>query len=148
MAATLMLLVNYLRNDLDPERDSQFVKLGPQGTVWIHVNKFLSRLEHGTSMIGDIPKLRHTPHWGLLEKADRLVNDYDPSHPQSGYYRVTERGFAFVDCQLRVYAYYVDCGDGVVEWDTLAPLVSIDQALGTKFSYEGLMRGVVNISRN
>jgi hypothetical protein len=93
---------------------------------WVHVNSLDSRSrEEG--------KLRY---WGLLEEERTLK----PDGGRSGYWRLTDKGLAFVLCQVRVPKYVYLYDDKLQRVDD-TETISIRDALGKRFDYGELMRG-------
>lgn len=74
-------------------------------------------------------------HWGLIEEAKEKRDDGG----RAGWWRVTEKGEAFIRGQIKVPK-YVRLFDGRVLGFT-GDDVSIFDALGTKFDYQELMNG-------
>jgi len=74
------------------------------------------------------------PYWGLIECR---VND-DPSKKSSGYWRVTDRGRGFLACQITVPKTAVVYNNRLERLEGV--LITIQEALGKKFSYEELMQ--------
>lgn len=97
-------------------------------TEWFYLPSITSRWQ-GRDEAG----LRY---WGLIEESTEKRDDGG----RAGWWRVTDKGIAFLKNQLNVPTYalvYNGRGFGF-EGDA----VSIRDALGTKFNYEDLMRGV------
>lgn len=102
---------------------------------WLHVPQFLAvqRLPASelASIRGDWAKLKH---WGLLEEMQALRDD---GSNRIGYWKITEKGKAFVRGQIAVprYAHLFDNQLLSLE----GPEVFIQDSLGTRFSYNDLM---------
>lgn len=94
-------------------------------------NKYFHSSKEYLNFAGDFAKLAH---WDLIEAMPN--DDKDKSH--SGYWKITEKGIAFVNGSITVPShillYNAKCYG--VEGDE----VSIKDILGTKFSYEELMK--------
>lgn len=101
--------------------------------AYVHVPAFLVRTM-GTASIagGDVTKLRY---WGLLEARPEARAD---GSARQGFYRITERGKAFVRNEVRVpshvYLYNQECLRFSDE------LILITEALQEDFDYGELMR--------
>jgi hypothetical protein len=80
---------------------------------------------------GDLCYLRH---WGLLE----LEPNEDPSKKDSGNYRITSAGNAFVEGKLLVPKALFQYNEEVTAWAD--ERTSIREVLGKKFDYDELMR--------
>lgn len=78
----------------------------------------------------------YLPMWKLAQK---VPND-DPKKKHSGLWRITEKGKAFVEGRITVPKYFFTYNNKFLGFD--GEMVSIREALGTKFSYEELMKGV------
>ena len=94
------------------------------GEGWLHVPSLLNG-KGSVSRGGDFAKL---VYWGLLE----------PHKEGKGYYRITARGRDFVECRCAVPA-AVFVFDGELLNHDVEQMVTINEALGTKFNYEELM---------
>ena len=82
---------------------------------------------------GDYAKLRF---WGLLEQAPK-------GDGTAGLWRPTVEGGQFVGCERRVGKYVHVYNGSPVQIDAEAgPYVSITDALGARFDYNELMRGL------
>ena len=107
---------------------------------WLHAeDTFKEDRRLPSSARGDFAKLRH---WGLVERAG---GEREDGSPRNGHYRMTERGRLFCMRRLRVrpaiYEYNGDVYPPPAGADTTP--VSIVDALGKRFDYSELMRGVV-----
>lgn len=74
--------------------------------------------------------------WGLVEEA----TEKRPDGGRAGYWRLTDKGIAFLKGQLHVPTYALVYNGRSFGFEGNA--VSIKDALGTKFNYEDLMQGV------
>lgn len=94
------------------------------GTDWIHVPTTVPERARDDGMLA---------YWGLTE--EELVRREDGG--RAGWWRVTDRGAAFVNGHITLpkYAHVYDGRVLRVDGDA----VSIRDALGTKFNYEELM---------
>ena len=122
MAAALLVAVRYTRT--------------VSNAHWFHLERVLKDLRDLPPAVrGDAAKLKY---WGLLEAEVDGVNEYDPTNPRSGYYRVTPNGLLFADRQIRVresgWMY-----NGEFRLDHTSELISIDEALGRNFNYQELL---------
>jgi hypothetical protein len=97
------------------------------GGDWVHIQ---SRTD---AKGGDYAKLRY---WGLVEARGDRQEDGN----SSGYWRITDLGISFVEKRVKVYK-YIYLYQGVYRGYDPNPraVVSIDQVLGKRFSYEDLM---------
>ena len=86
--------------------------------------------DHGHRGHGDASRLLH---WGLVEEEKTITGP----GARSGYWRVTSLGEQFVLGHVNIpkYAWVYNSGVYKLEGD----LISIHDALGTKFSYSALM---------
>jgi hypothetical protein len=75
-------------------------------------------------------------YWGLIEEASTPR----PDGGRAGWWRVTDKGIAFVRWNLKVPKYVLVYDGRVFGFD--GPDVDIKDALGTKFDYHDLMNGV------
>lgn len=96
---------------------------------WVHISGHCVR-EYGF-IPGDHAK---TIWWGLLER--KPTEDEGKKH--SGFYRLTEKGRAFVERRHRIRPYAVEYMSEV-EYFTGEPIY-IDDALTARFDYAELMR--------
>ena len=120
MAYALILIQKYFDNN-DEE--------------WLHVTNYLSKLNIPTAVKGgDFAKLMH---WKLLIK---MKETRDDGSDRVGYWKVTQKGKDFIKGNVKVpkfagiynQKFYGFSGD----------LISIKDALGTKFKYDELMGGI------
>ena len=106
---------------------------------WLHVPSYLN----GRGVVargGDLVKL---VHWGmLLFPTDKVRKD---GSPRVGNYRITERGYKFVERELAVPSYYLSYNNVPIGWSDKKIL--IDEALSKHFSYDELMIGVPRAKR-
>lgn len=107
------------------------------GSDWLHVPSYInSQVSHAgvaAAVRGDWAKLTH---WGLLEEQPNQERADGSS--RVGYYKITERGRLFVQCQLRVDR-HIWLYDGRPLSRPGGPTVSIIEALGDRFNYAELM---------
>lgn len=94
---------------------------------WVHIPSL------GTPG-GDPIKNRH---WGLIEKRDEVRDD---GSPRAGWWRLTDLGIRFVEGQVRI-AKYAYLYSGICTGLDDSEMISITDALGTRFNYDELMRG-------
>jgi hypothetical protein len=107
---------------------------------WLHVPKHLAAQKWLPASVraswhgGDWSKLRH---WGLIEsKPDERAD----GSTRVGFYRITDLGRQFVEREVKVPKYAYIYAQTFMGLDL--PYITIDEALGTKFSYDELMTGV------
>lgn len=107
-----------------------FYKIGGT-TEYVHVNQLK---DLGYKGQGDASRLRF---WGLVEEEPATR----PDGGRAGYWRVTQLGEQFI-MNLTSIPKYVRVYDGRVLNFVPAPLITIKDALGTKFDYDHLMQGI------
>lgn len=97
------------------------------GNGWVHVSAIGARSREEGKLA----------YWGLLEeqKATGLHGG------RAGYWRLTDKGIAFVRGNLKVEKYALIYDGRVYGFDG-TEMISIKDALGTKFDYQDLMNGV------
>jgi len=127
MAVALVYIYKYFQANPDKE--------------WLHVPSYLSRIISGATVRGgDWSKLRY---WGLIEDQKAIRDD---GSDRVGNYRITAAGKTFVGGLCRVPKHVFLYNGGVVKRrDT--ETISIDEALGEKFSYVELM-GATHVDRS
>jgi len=97
---------------------------------WIHVPTLLSRDARVSRMGGEYAR---ASLWGLIQAKPGEAADAE----SSGYYKLSDRGVAFVDCNLTVSEYvWVYNGTRI---DEEGRMLTIRDILGLKYSYEELM---------
>jgi hypothetical protein len=102
------------------------------GFDFIHVEDHFKEMPGLPSSIrGDFPKLRH---WGLIEA---LKEKREDGSKRNGMYRITGRGIAFVQCNLRVASHVHLFNNEVKGFSDNH--VGIAACLGSKFNYDELM---------
>jgi hypothetical protein len=101
-----------------------FCQSGHQGHKWLHVVEEMGLTAHHE----EYSKLRY---WDLLEQDVR--EDGKPT----GLWRITEKGYLFLENRLTVEKYVYLVNAELVGMN--GPQVSIKDALGEKFDYEELM---------
>jgi len=75
--------------------------------------------------------------WGLLEEA---AGHREDGNPETGYYRMTQKGRDFVLGKIRVRKYIHIYNDTLLEVDgEKDEIISIHEAMGAKFNYSELM---------
>lgn len=119
MAAALLILVRYFRENLDVR--------------WVHAERYFKTMPTVPAELrGDFPKLTH---WGLLEARPP---DEQTERAYTGEYRVTRTGFRFADCTCRVHrSGWMFNKEMLI--DTDSPLINIHDALGDRFNYAELL---------
>lgn len=93
---------------------------------WIHVTSIKSRSRDHAMLA----------YWGLIEE----MPAQGPHGGRAGYWRVTDRGCNFLKNRLTVPKYAKVYDGRVLGFD--GPGVVIRDALGTKFNYDDLMKGI------
>ena len=120
MALSLIMLYHYFKQH---PRDK-----------WIHVNAFLVKTRRHSSIAGgDAVKLRF---WGLLE---REKSERADGSDRVGRYAITDLGKKFVEGKAAVPRYAYTFNQLLLRMSEQT--ITIQQALGKKFSYSELMRG-------
>lgn len=106
----------------------QLYKLGGH-EKFIHTHKLLAK---GTSGVGDFSKAKY---WQLITEKKHEPDD----KKSSGFWRLTDLGLEFVLKKARIKKFAVVYDDRVI--DAVGRLVSIEDCLQNKFSYQELMDG-------
>jgi hypothetical protein len=102
---------------------------------FFHVGRFIITQGHlRTSGGGDFAKLRY---WGLIEAQIGFRED---GCKHNGHFRMTQKGRDFVQNKKRVES-HVYLYDGQLEGFSDS-FIDIETALGKKFNYSELMRGI------
>lgn len=103
-------------------------RLHQQGREWVHIQSELKPKN------GDYAKLRH---WDLLEARGDKSDDGN----STAYWRLTEFGRLFARCERAVpsHALLFDSR----KFGTAGEYITIRQALGNKFNYDELMKGII-----
>ncbi|MEX2716777.1 MAG: hypothetical protein Q6370_010790 [Candidatus Sigynarchaeota archaeon] len=110
----------------------QFFKNNPHAE-WLHVAAFLVKVKRDSSIAGgDVVKLRY---WGLLERAK---GERDDGSDRVGRYRITELGRQFVEGKVKVASHVLLYNQMLL--GVSSEMISIREALGTRFRYDELMR--------
>lgn len=104
------------------------VKAYQQDKEWVSVKDINSK---AGMRGGDYAKLRY---WGLIEQ---MPANTDPTKRASGYWRPTEQGISFAEGHITVQKKTKTYDKKLLGFE--GELVSIHDALGTKFNYEELM---------
>ena len=91
---------------------------------WLHVPSLLNG-KGSVARGGDFAKL---VYWGLIE----------PNPKEKGYYRITQKGINFAECRIAVPA-AIFVFDGEPLSADEEEMITINDALGERFSYEELM---------
>jgi hypothetical protein len=120
MAASLIWLVKF------------YESRKPLGVdFWVNVQ------ENGTRQVLTSREIGKLQYWGLAELKPNLD---EPDKKESGLWRPTGKGIDFVYNRTRVPSHVFVYDDKVLEFST--ETVNVQDALGTKFSYADLMKGV------
>ena len=113
---------------------AMLIRLHRLGPGFHHLGDFLSpdgrKIPKGLSGGPDFAKLRF---WGLIESMPHIPNE----KKNSGFWQITEKGKAFVLCQITVLKYVSTYSNKVLGF--WGPPVTIKDCLGTKFNYLELM---------
>lgn len=123
MAYVLLLISCYFRGDAVEE--------------WLHVPSYIAEMvadhpRRAAAVRGDWAKLKF---WGLLEEKPDVRED---GSPRVGYWRLTRLGRQFVERQVKVPS-HIFIYNGEVLRRTVEDQITIDDALGTDFSYDEIM---------
>jgi len=102
---------------------------------WYHVRESFGNANPARKYhTGDYGKLLH---WGLIVASEEEVE----GKKSAGYWKPTRRGYRFVLGKISVerhaYVYNREC------IELAGPMITITDALGTKFDYDKLMRGAL-----
>lgn len=105
---------------------------------WVHIPSLLGAHHNAWIMRSrEWPKLCY---WGLLEsKGDEVRED---GSNRVGIYRLTELGSRFVVGAARVPKYIYLFNNRILASRSCNETVNIGEAIGSKFNYEELMRGI------
>lgn len=82
---------------------------------------------------GDYGKL---VYWNLLEDA---AGHREDGNPETGYYRMTQKGMDFVLAKLRIKKYVYLYNDTLLEVEGNDETITIHEAMGEAFNYSELM---------
>jgi hypothetical protein len=125
MAFVLLLIARYYRRyDVRPDD-------------WLHVPSYINEVvasnpRRSAAVRGDWAKLKF---WGLIEEKPDVRDD---GSPRVGYWRLTPLGRQFVAREVKVPSHvYIYNGEPLQR--SVDELVTIDDALGTEFSYAEIM---------
>lgn len=91
---------------------------------------------HGPSLPGDTHEISQLVWWGLVEEEARVR----PDGGRAGWWRMTDKGIAFVRGGLNVPKYAKIYDGRVLGFD--GDPVTVRDCLGSKFDYSELMRGI------
>lgn len=110
---------------------------GDQVEEWLHVPSYIAEMvadhpRRAAAVRGDWAKLKF---WGLIEEKPGERKD---GSPRVGYWKMTPLGRQFVARQVKVPA-HVFIYNGEPLKRTVEDLITIDDALGTEFSYAEIM---------
>lgn len=103
----------------------------PPEKRWVHIDRELI-VAKDYCISREYSKLRF---WGLLEPKEK---GHDPERPGAGYWRLTIKGFAFVEGKIKVQSCAEVYNNKPIRLS--GDMVSIEDALGKKFDYKELMR--------
>ena len=113
-------------------------KTKPEGHLeWLHVPSHIAKEGAGNArraaaVRGDWAKLKH---WGLIQEQPGRRSD---ESKRMGYYRITDRGIAFVNGQITVQSHIWIYNETMLDLPVFEK-VSIRDTLGLKFNYADLM---------
>ena len=104
---------------------------------WLHVPSYIAEMvsdnpRRAAAVRGDWAKLKF---WGLIEEKPEVRAD---GSPRVGYWKLTSLGRQFVKRQVKVPG-HVFIYNGEALQRTVEHLITIDDALGTEFSYAEIM---------
>jgi hypothetical protein len=111
---------------------------GDQVEEWLHVPSYIAEMvsdhpRRAAAVRGDWAKLKF---WGLIEEKPDVRAD---GSPRVGYWKLTPLGRQFVARQVKVPSHvYIYNGEALHR--PVEQQISIDDALGTEFSYDEIMR--------
>jgi hypothetical protein len=105
---------------------------------WLHVPSYIAEMvsdhpRRAAAVRGDWAKLKL---WGLIEEKPDVRED---GSPRFGYWRLTPLGRQFAKRQVKVPSHvYIYNGEALRR--EVEEQITIDDALGTEFSYDEIMR--------
>lgn len=103
--------------------------------AWVHLEDYLKALDIPSSIRGDMGKLRH---WKLTEVCSGTRED---GSKRIGLHRITHSGIEFVERRLSVQKYARLYNNRCLGFKKGGGEITIDDALGKKFSYREVMQG-------
>ena len=110
-------------------------KSHPRDT-WLHVAAFLVAVKRDSTIAGgDVAKLRF---WGLIVP---MKDERSDGSDRIGRYGITPVGQQFVEGKIAVPRYVYLYNQGLLRLSE--EMITIQQALGDRFSYSELMKGTV-----
>lgn len=126
MAYVLLLMECHFRSDPVEE--------------WLHVPSFIAEMvadhpRRAAAVRGDWAKLKL---WGLIEEKPETRAD---GSPRAGYWKLTPLGRQFARRQVKVPS-HVFIYNGEALQRAVEEQITIDDALGTEFSYDELMSAI------
>ncbi len=95
---------------------------------YLHIKETVGNKRSGS---GDFTKLKY---WNLIEKSEQPPK---PEQKSSGWWKITEPGFKFLQNKISVPKYAIVWDDVVLRFSD--ETTTISEALGEKFSYPELM---------
>jgi hypothetical protein len=101
---------------------------------WFHVNEYAEAMD-GKARASHFTELRY---WGLIEK--RPFNE-NPAKKSSGFWRITSKGVLFVLGHQALRSRFFIYNNRFLGFDEDSDMITIRDALGTKFDYQTLMGG-------
>ena len=123
MAYVLLLMESHFMGDVVDE--------------WLHVPSYIAEMvsdnpRRAAAVRGDWAKLKF---WGLIEEKPDVRAD---GSPRVGYWKLTPLGRQFARRQVKVPSHvYIYNGEALQR--TVEEMITIDDALGTEFSYDEIM---------
>ena len=111
--------------------------LGDVVEEWLHVPSYIAEMvsdnpRRAAAVRGDWAKLKY---WGLIEEKSDVRAD---GSPRVGYWKLTPLGHQFARRQVKVPAHVYSYNSETLP-RTVEEMITIDDALGTKFSYDEIM---------
>jgi hypothetical protein len=115
---------------LDSRMAAGLIAIYRHPAEWVHIPTLANEMELGNQLGGVLAKLRY---WGLLEEEKARREDGG----RAGYWRITDKGRAFVERRIKVEKYAKIYNNEVL--GRTGKDISIDDALGQRFRYDELM---------
>ncbi len=121
MAAGLILIYKFFKD------------YNPQGSTFLHIEEYFKELDVPASIRGDLPKLRF---WDLIRPDGK---DKEDGNPNTGYYKITELGRAFVEGKIDMPKHANIYNNRLFGFDKDTGTVNIKDCLKNKFNYNELL---------
>jgi len=103
------------------------------GPLYIHIEDYFKSLDVPASVRGDVPKMRF---WDLIRPDGK---DKEDGNPNSGYYKITELGKAFVEMKIDMPKHANIYNNRFFGFDKDTGTVNIKDCLKNKFNYNELL---------